>query len=248
MIGADLARALDPSRIATDVGLTLDPWQRDLMRSTVKRVLILASRQVGKTTVTALIAVATAVLKGGALILILSPSQRQSGEMFRTVMRYLKDLDGAPNIAAESALRCELENGSRICALPSSEATIRGFSAVDLIIVDEAARVPDELFAAARPMLETSSGRMIMLSTPAGRRGAFFEHWTDEHNDWHKVRVTASDCPRISQEFLDSELRELGQKQFESEYGLIFHDDDEAMVSNDAIMGAFTSEVTPLWE
>jgi phage terminase large subunit-like protein len=105
MIAFDLARALDPSRIAADVGLTLDPWQRDLMRSTAQRVLILASRQVGKTTVTALIAVATAVLKGGALVLILSPSQRQSGEMFRTVVRFLKELDGAPNIAAESTLR-----------------------------------------------------------------------------------------------------------------------------------------------
>jgi len=248
MIALDLARALDPSRIAADVGLTLDPWQRDLMRSTAQRVLILASRQVGKTTVTALIAVATAVLKGGALVLILSPSQRQSGEMFRTVVRFLKELDGAPNIAAESTLRCELENASRICALPSSEATIRGFSAVDLIIVDEAARVPDELFAAVRPMLATSGGRMIMLSTPAGRRGAFFEQWTDENNDWHKVRVAASDCPRISQEFLDSELRELGQKQFESEYGLIFHDADEAMFGTAAIEAAFTSEVQPLWQ
>jgi hypothetical protein len=34
MIALDLARALDPPRIAADVGLTLDPWQRDLMRST----------------------------------------------------------------------------------------------------------------------------------------------------------------------------------------------------------------------
>src|SRR5262249_15862421 len=159
MIALDLARALDPSRIAADVGLTLDPWQRDLMRSTAQRVLILASRQVGITTVTALIAVATAALKGGALVLILSPSQRQSGEMLRTVVRFLKEVYGAPNIAAESTLRCELENASRIYALPSSEATIRGFSAVDLIIVDEAARVPDELFAAVRPMLATSSGQ-----------------------------------------------------------------------------------------
>jgi hypothetical protein len=86
-----------------------------------------------------------------------------------------------------------------------------------------------------------------MLSTPAGRRGTFFETWTNE-NDWLKIRVAATDCPRISQSFLDSELKELGQKQFESEYSLIFHDSDEAMFGTATIEAAFTSEVAPLWQ
>jgi hypothetical protein len=214
---------------------------------TAPRVLLLASRQVGKTTVTALIAVATAVLKAGALVLILSASQRQSGEMFRTTLRYLKELNDAPDIVSESVLRAELANGSRIVSLPTSESNVRGFAAVDLIICDEAARIPDELFSAVSPMLATSKGRIILLSSPAGRRGKFFETYTAD-NDWLKIRVAASDCPRITKEFLDSELREMGQKQFESEYGLIFHDDDEAMFGTAAIEAAFTSEVVPLWQ
>jgi hypothetical protein len=243
----DIARALDPSLIADDCGLKLDAWQRDLIRSTAQRIILLASRQVGKTTVTGLIGVSTAISKTGALVLILSPSQRQSQEMFRTVLAMLKQIKNAPEIIAESALRCELSNHSRICALPSSESTVRGFSSVDLLICDEAARIPDELFTATKPMLAVSNGRMILLSTPAGRRGTYFDTWHAE-NDWLKVKVAATDCPRISREFLDAELRELGQKQFESEYGLTFHNTDEAMFGTAAIEAAFTSEVQPLWQ
>src|SRR5215510_14965911 len=152
----DIARCLDPALIAADCGLTLDPWQADLMRSTAPRVLMLCARQVGKSTCAGLIALATAVTQAGALILLVSPSQRQSSELFRVVMRHLRELPGAPGIGAESALRVELANGSRIVALPGDERTIRGFAGAALVVLDEAARVEDELIAAVRPMLATS--------------------------------------------------------------------------------------------
>src|SRR5262249_32895333 len=84
MMARDLARAFDPALIAADCGLNLDEWQAELMRSTAPRVLMLCARQVGKSTVAALISLATAVTQAGALILLVSPSQRQSGELFRT--------------------------------------------------------------------------------------------------------------------------------------------------------------------
>src|SRR6516165_4002833 len=115
---ADLGRALDPSRIAAPVGLKLYPWQRDLLRSTALRVLLCCARQTGKSTTAALIAIVTAIMQAGALVLLVSPSQRQSGELFRTVMRYLREVPDAPEIRAESALRVELANGARIVALP----------------------------------------------------------------------------------------------------------------------------------
>jgi hypothetical protein len=246
MIGADLARAIDPSRIGTDCGLVLDPWQAELLRSTASRVLILASRQVGKTATTALIACSTAISKPGALVLILSPSQRQSAEMFRTVLGYLKQIPGVV-IAAESVLRVELSSGARVVALPSSEITVRGFSSVDLITIDEAARVPDELIQAVRPMLATSNGRLIALSTPRGKRGWFFDAWHNAESDWTRVRVTTDMCPRISQEFLDSELRELGAQRFAEEYGLEFLESDDAVFPTAIIDAAFTDDLARLW-
>jgi hypothetical protein len=155
-------------------------------------------------------------MQAGALVLLVSPSQRQSGELFRTVMRYLREVPDAPEIRAESALRVELANGARIVALPGDERTIRGYAGAALIVLDEAARVEDELLAAIRPMLATSQGRLIALSTPFGKRGFFYEAWHGGES-WHRVRVPASECPRITKEFLDEELRELGAQRFAEE-------------------------------
>jgi len=52
--------------------------------------------------------------------------------------------------------------------LPGSEATIRGFSAVALLRVDQAARVSDDLYVAIRPMLAVSGGKLWLMSTPSG--------------------------------------------------------------------------------
>jgi Terminase large subunit, T4likevirus-type, N-terminal len=248
MMKADLARHLDPVLLGADCGLVLDPWQAKLMRERPRRSLLLCSRQSGKSTVTALMALWTAIFEAPALVVLFSPSQRQSAELFRTVMQFHAKLEGAPKLNAESVLKAEMENGSRILALPGTEKTIRGYAKADLVVIDEAARVEDELLAAVRPMLATSEGggRLIALTTPAGKRGWFFDAWTGAEN-WTRVRVTAEDCPRISKEFLAEELRELGKQRFSEEYGLEFLDPDEAVFSSGIIESAFSDEVKPLW-
>jgi hypothetical protein len=131
--------------------------------------------------------------------------------------------------------------------LHGDEKTVRGISAVSLALIDEAARVPEELLAAVRPMIATrTDGTLVALSTPFGKRGFFYEAWTGDAI-WHRVRVPATECPRISKEFLAEELRELGQQRFSEEYGLEFLDPDEAVFSSDIIDKAFTKEVKPLW-
>jgi hypothetical protein len=249
MMALDLSRALDPVLLAHDAGIEPDPWQANLLRSNPRRALLLCSRQSGKSTVTALKALWTAIYQPGALVLLVSPSQRQSGELFRTVMGFHGRLSGAPALTAESALRAQLANGSRIIALPGTEKTVRGYAAADLVVIDEAARVEDDLLAAVRPMLATSDGHLIALTTPAGKRGWFHEVWHSPAVDdtWHRVRVPASDCPRISKEFLDEELRELGPIRFSEEYELEFRDNEEAVFPSEIIARAFTSEVVPLW-
>lgn len=145
-----------------------------------------------------------------------------------------------------SVLKAELANGSRIVALPGNERTVRGYAAADLIIIDEANRVEDDLISAVRPMMATSQGRLIALTTPAGKRGWFYESWIGD-DSWHRVRVFAHECPRISKQFLDEELRELGAQRFSEEYGLQFLDADEAVFPSAIIDAAFTPEVVPLW-
>jgi hypothetical protein len=131
-------------------------------------------------------------------------------------------------------------------ALPGSERTTRGYAGARLVILDEAARVDDGLLAALRPMLGTSDGSLIMLTTPAGKRGEFYRAWT-EGEGWTRVKVPASACPRLSKEFLDEERRELGAMRYSEEYELEFLEADESVFPTTIIDAAFTTEVRPLW-
>lgn len=250
LIARDIAYALDASKFAERCGIAPDPWQADLLRSRPKRGLLLCSRQSGKSTVTALLALHTAIYVAAALVVIASPSQRQSAEMLRTTKNlysaFSEDGD-ALEMAAESVLRVELRNGSRIIALPGTERTVRGLAAATLVVIDEASRVEDALIQAVRPMVATSNGSIIALTTPAGKRGWFYEAWTGSDPVWHRVRVSADQCPRISEEFLAEELRALGQARFSEEYQLQFLDDQESAFPAAIINRAFDPELEPLW-
>jgi hypothetical protein len=249
MLGRDLAQFFDPVLFAADAGLVCDPWQAALLRDQPKRCLLLASRQVGKSTTCALLALHTATFDPGCLVVVVSPSQRQSSEFIRTVKLMHQSIEGAAPLEGDSVTKLELANGSRIIGLPGGDdgKTVRGLAGARLILLDEASRIPDALMAAIRPMAATNpNAAMVALTTPAGRRGWFFDSW---HGDagWTKIKVSATDCPRISREFLEEERKALGQTLFESEYGLIFHDSESAMFSTAVIDGCFSNEVEPIW-
>src|SRR4051812_42299363 len=158
VIAADLAMALDPVVLAKRAGIEPDVWQADVLRSPSKRRLLLCCRQSGKSTTTAILGLHRALYRPGSLVLMLSPSLRQSGELFRKAISIYRDLGRPVQAQAETALTLTLTNGSRVVSLPGQDATIRGFSGASLIIEDEAARVDDPLYEAIRPMLATSDG------------------------------------------------------------------------------------------
>jgi hypothetical protein len=246
-IADDLSLALDPSLLMVEAGLTPDPWQQQVLRSQAKRQLLLTSRQSGKSTVSAVLALHQAVYQPKSLVLILSPSLRQSQELFRKVQDVYRSLPNRPGFDLENTLRLELSNGSRIVALPGREETVRGFSGVSLLIVDEATRVPDPLYYSIRPMLAVSNGRLICMSTPYGQRGFFFEEWEKGPN-WERTKITAHDCLRISGEFLVEERQALGEHWFRQEYLCEFVETEDQLFGHDLIQSALSDEVRPLFE
>lgn len=248
-LALDLARALDPVQFARATGFDPDPWQRDLLRSDAQQTILNCSRQTGKSTTTAVLATHEAEYRPGALILLLSPSLRQSQELFRKVREVRAELgDLACPVAEESASRLELANGSRIVCLPAQEATVRCYSGVRLLVVDEASRVPDDLYQAVRPMLAVSGGRLVLLSTPFGSRGFFHHEWTDGGPDWHRVQVTAHDCPRIDPAWLEAERLKIGPWWFSQEYLCEFADSVDQLFSYELIQAALRDDVAPAWE
>lgn len=242
----DLQIRLDPAALMSRAGMPPDPWQRDLLRSRSDRTLLMCARQTGKSTVTAAMALHECFYTLGSLVLLLSPSLRQSQEVFRKVTDFRNRVGDAVPVKDESALRVEWTNGSRIVALPGTEETVRGFSGVRLLIVDEAARVPDPLYFAIRPMLAVSGGRMVCLTTPFGKRGFFHDEWTGTA-PWERVRISAFDCPRISPAFLEEERSALGEWWFKQEYLCDFADATEQFFRTEDILRAFSDEVEPLF-
>src|SRR5262249_8673338 len=137
--------------------------QASLLRRPAQRMLLLCSRQAGKSQTAAALALQAALLEP-ALVLLLSPTQRQSAELFKDkVMRLFNALGRPVKAHQETQLTLTLANGSRVISLPGDEAGIRGFSGVSLLVIDEAARVPDSLYCSVRPMLAVSRGRLVAL-------------------------------------------------------------------------------------
>jgi hypothetical protein len=140
-----------------------------------------------------------------------------------------------------------LANGSRLDTLPADEGTVRGYSGVSLLVIDEASRVPDELVLSVRPMLATTNGRIVALSTPFIRAGWFFDSWYSAE-PWHRIKVTANDCPRISADFLRSEREHMGEKWYRQEYLCEFQDAVGSCFDGDDVRAAFAgTDTLPLF-
>jgi hypothetical protein len=247
MLGGEGTPPLSPVTLAAHAGFTLDAWQRDVLLSDAHQLIILASRQAGKSSVSSIRALHRALYTPASLVLLLAPSYRQSKELFKKVKHALGKLPFAVPVASESALELEFSNLSRIVALPGKEETIRGFSGVSLLIVDESSRVPDALYQAVRPMLAVSGGDIILLSTPFGKRGFFHHEWMEGGASWHRVKVTADDCPRISREWLATERKTIGEWWFRQEYLCEFVETDDQVFAYEDLQRALDTSVKPLF-
>jgi len=236
-LAEDLKVALDRVSFAKRLGLEPDPWQEDLLRSASDRVLLNCCRQSGKSTMTAVIALHRALFHPGSLILCLAPALRQSQELFGKVLGFYRELGRPVSPAAERKLSLELENGSRIVTLPGSEKTIRGFSGTALLIVDEASRVDDGLYFAVRPMLAVSGGALMMLSTPYGKRGVFYNEWTSGHC-WDRYEVPAPQVPRIPSSFLEEERWSMPGWWYRQEYECSFEETEDQIFTHNMISAA----------
>jgi len=242
-LALDLAMRLDPAVMAQQAGIVLDDWQERLVQSQAQRLLVNCSRQSGKSTTTAVLALHTALYEPRSLVLLLSRAQRQSSELFRKCLDVYHGLgEQVDEAKAESALRLELPNGSRIVSLPGTEGTVRSFSGVKLLIIDEAARVEDALYLSVLPMLAVSGGRTVLLSSPFGTRGFFWEACKQRHR-WDYYEVPATMCPRISAEFLEEMKETMGEWWFLQEFMCQFMDAQTAAFRSEDIERIVSQDV-----
>jgi hypothetical protein len=238
-----------PSRlhfVRDRLGIHPDPIQTQILARNIRRGILNCTRQWGKSTITAAMAVHQAYTVPESLTLVVSPSGRQSAEFVRKAANFATRLGIRPRGDGDNAISLLFPNGARIVGVPESEDKIRGFSSVSLILIDEASRVSDELYTAVRPMLAVGDGHLWLMSTPNGQRGFFWETWSKGSDTWTRFSIPATECPRITKKFLDEERATHGERSFRQEYLCEFTDANDAVFSRKLIEEAFGSEVKPL--
>ena len=235
-----------PSLWAEDIlGMPLDPWQIKMLDSPSKRICLNIHRQGGKSAMSSLICLHTAIFKPKSLSLIIAPALRQSQENFKKIADYISLLPDPPGFNEHTKLSLQFDNGSRILCLPGGNEgkTIRGFSRPDVIVEDEAAQCSDDLHYAIMPMMTTYPDcRFIMASTPFGQRGHYHKTWM-ESTVWEKHTLKASENPRISKAYLAEMKETLGPYMYAQEFECEFVASDTQLISHEAILKAHNTDI-----
>jgi hypothetical protein len=223
-----------------------DEAQSEVLRAKAKRGLLCCTRQWGKSTVAAVLALHHLMVTPKAFVVVVSPSEKQSAELVRKVKGFLREMGIRPKGDGQVRHSVILPSGARMIGLPATEGTNRCFGGVTLLLVDEAAHVPDAVYDAVRPFLATTDGALWLLSTPNGKRGFFWKAWSSEKRVWRRFTVRAKDCPRIPAAFLEEERQTRGERRYRQEYECEFVDAPGSVFDVSLILTRVTKDFQPL--
>ena len=229
------------------LGWMLEDKQRELLTGSSKRVILNCTRQWGKSWMASVALLFHAVNQPESLSIVAGPTLRQSAELLKKV----KDLASRMGMPAPgdgiNRHSIVLPNRSRIVAVPgNSPDGIRGFSGVTMLVIDEASMVKDEVYVAARPMLTQKNGSIWLLSTPRDEEGFFFREFSEGSEDWRRVVVPATECPRFKPEQLAAEQASLGARLFAQEFLCEFVAATDGMFDKAWFDDVFSEDIKPL--
>jgi cytochrome c-type biogenesis protein CcmE len=228
------------------LGIYPDDWQIEVLASDHPRKILCCGRQTGKSTVAAILALHKALTQPGSVVLVVAPGERQAKLLFSKAKRLYEQAGHPLPAHSERRTGLELSNGSIIEALPAVERTTRGYS-VDLLVVDEAAAVPDMDYHGILPALIATRGEQVLLSTPRGKRGFFHELWHSDA-DWQRVMVRSDETPRITAEQLEIFRHTMPEEFFKQEFYCEWLDTDGSLFSHEDIQAALAAgeEIEPI--
>lgn len=176
-LASEVLCATDPGELMRRAGMNPDPHQGDYLLSDHPAIILLQSRQTGKSETTAAKCVHRAQYRERSLVIAVGAAQRQADEVMRKAHLLHAASPAVPLKGRPAERHMDFANGSRFLSLPASEATGRGFSGVKLLVLDESARILDRTYASFDPFLAVSNGDMVLLSSAFGKRGFFWHEW-----------------------------------------------------------------------
>lgn len=191
---------LDRREYIRSLGFMPFEWQDRLLESEAKRVIILAARQSGKSTIVSSLPCHLAKYRPGALCIVIAPTEKQAREDMLKIRQFMQLDKTYPKIKRASDDMLFLENRSRIIVVPATEAGARGYSKPDLVLIDEASRVDDEVYNSGITAMFTGNpeGRLILLSTPHGKQGFFFQRWVMTGDGWERYEIRSPWVPIVA--------------------------------------------------
>jgi hypothetical protein len=222
-----------PVAFAVSLGIVPDEWQVEVLASDHPRKILCCGRQTGKSTVAAILALHKALTQPGSVVLVVAPGERQAKLLFSKAASLYRRAGYPLPAHSERRTGLELSNGSIIEALPAVERTTRGYS-VDLLVVDEAAAVPDLDYHGILPALIATQGEQVLLSTPRGKRGFFHELWHSA-DDWQRVMVRSDEVGRIREEDLEVFRQSMPEAFYRQEFECAWLDTEGGLFSYDDI-------------
>jgi hypothetical protein len=208
--------------VAAHLGFTPDPGQARFLDAPEKRLAFVASRQSGKSETAAAKALYLGLRHPQSDYLLFGRVNRHATNLIQRLRAHTRRLGLATHADPDFPGSLVLPNGSRFFPFPGIPANNRGPAAAAAVIIDEAAFVHPDLFAAVTPMVATTHGSVWALSSPQGQTNLFYQICNTPQNGWTVVRSPASECPRISPEFLAAERQLHGEALYAQEYECAF--------------------------
>jgi len=243
--------SLDLKRLVTSpsyfveefIGIEPFDYQKEFLDNPSNRKLFVAGRRVGKSRSASWKALWYAITHTEAEVLLTAKTQRQSMELFRQIKSEIRQSEAENHewgIQRETRTEVNFSNGSRIVCLPLGRdgSNIRGYGA-DLLIVDEAAYVPEEIFQEVlMPFLAVGENKFVMISTPRGKRGFFWKRYDGAQRDENRYfvqQVPTMRNPKVSQEWIEQQRKNLTPMQFKREIKGEFDENADAYFTEEEV-------------
>lgn len=243
--------------------LHLDKWQQDVLNAK-GHFLLCTGRQVGKTTIFAIKAAEYMIKNKGARIIVVSLTEDQAHLIIIMILNYLeskyKSWLKKPFSKNITKNKIVLNNNSQVLSRPVGNTgdAVRGFTG-DVLIIDEASRMPESVFIAGKPTLLTTGGQIWMCSTPFGKQGYFYESYLNKRKRFkvfhisseeviHKRQISDSWTQKQRDEaikMLDEEKQDMGTLSYSQEYLGLFMEDLRRLFSDAWISKVCTLERQP---
>jgi hypothetical protein len=199
--------------------MILDKWQEDVL-ATEGNICLRSGRQVGKSTVIGLKAARYALENENETIVVISKTERQAGLLFSKILFNLVQIDKKQIKKGKDRpikSRISLKNGSIIHSLPAGDTGygIMGFT-INLLIADEAAFIPEEVWNSVIPALAITRGSIWLLSTPFLKRGYYYQCFSDP--SFTSFHTSSEECPRRDDKFLAHKKATITKAQYTQMY------------------------------